>query len=294
MIRSMTGFGRAEVSGDTVVVAVEARSVNHRHLDVALRLPRTLASHEAEARRIVQSHLERGRVEVTVQVSPAAGQATQQVRADETLARAYVDRARALGAALGVAGDVSLAWVLEQPGVLRVEEAEGPDAGATWRVLGDALGRALEELVGRRQAEGEALAVELRGLQASLAATVEQIAQRLPAVAARRTERLRDRLRTFLADVAIDEARILTEVAIWADRTDIAEELARLRAHLEQFGQIIDKGGAVGRQLDFLIQELNREVNTVASKADDLDLSQAAITAKSVLEKMREQVQNLE
>src|SRR5262249_30789609 len=165
---------------------------------------------------------------------------------------------------------------------------------ATWRVLADALGRALEELVARRRAEGEALDAELRGLQASLAATVEQIALRLPAVAARRTERLRERMRTFLADAAIDEARILTEVAMWADRPDIAEELARLRAHLEQLTQILDKGGSVGRQLDFLIQELNREVNTVASKADDLDLSQAAITAKSVLEKMREQVQNLE
>ena len=290
----MTGFGRAEVSADTMVVAVEARSVNHRHLDVSLRLPRSLASYEAEARRIIQSHLERGRLEVTVQVSPAVGQSTQQVRADEALARAYVDRARALGSTLGVGGDVTLAWVLEQPGVLRVEEAEGPDASATWRVLADALGRALEELVARRRAEGNALEAELRGLQASLAGIVEQIALRLPTVAARRTERLRERMRSFLADAAIDEARILTEVAMWADRTDIAEELTRLRAHLEQLTQILDKGGPVGRQLDFLIQELNREVNTVASKADDLDLSQAAITAKSVLEKMREQVQNLE
>ena len=294
MIRSMTGFGRAEVSGDTVVVAVEARSVNHRHLDISLRLPRTLTSYEGEARRLIQSQLERGRIEVNVQVSPVVGQSTQQVRADEALARAYVDRARALGTSLGVPGDVTLAWVLEQPGVLRTEEAEAPDPAAIWRLLADALGRALEELVGRRRAEGDALAAELRLLQASLASTIEQIALRLPAVAARRTDRLRERMRAFLADAAIDEARLLTEVAMWADRTDITEELARLRAHLEQFSHILDKGGSVGRQLDFLLQELNREVNTVASKADDLDLSQAAITGKSVLEKMREQVQNLE
>jgi uncharacterized protein (TIGR00255 family) len=294
MIRSMTGFGRAEVSGATIVVSVEARSVNHRHLDVAVRLPRTLASLEMDARRLVQSRLERGRIEVTVQVSPAAGQSAQQIRLDAPLARQYIEQARALGASVGIPGDVTLEWVLQQPGVVRTEDAETPDPAATWRIVAEALSEALEELVRRRTAEGEALAAELRSLHGSLQATVEQIAARMPAAAARRTERLRERMRALLGEGVIDENRILTEVAMWADRTDIAEELTRVRAHLEQAALVLGKGGPVGRLLDFLIQELNREINTVASKADDLDLSQAAIAAKSILEKMREQVQNLE
>jgi uncharacterized protein (TIGR00255 family) len=141
---------------------------------------------------------------------------------------------------------------------------------------------------------GAALAVELRALHASLAATVEQVAARLPVALARRTERLRERMRALLGDALVDEGRLATEVAVWAERTDIGEELARLRAHLEQFALTLDKGGPVGRPFDFLLQEMNREVNTVAAKADDLDLSQAAIAAKGVLEKLREQVQNLE
>src|SRR5438094_390312 len=180
-LRSMTGFGRAEVSAGPIAITVEARSLNHRHLDVTFRLPRALAGLEMDARRVVQSRLERGHVEIAVQLSPAAGASGQQVSVDQALAAEYLALARQLGA-----------------------------------------------------------------------------------------------------------------VAIWADKTDVREELTRLRAHLEQFAVVLDKGGAVGRPLDFLIQELNREVNTIASKADDLEVSQAALAAKCLIEKMREQVQNLE
>src|SRR6267142_1106855 len=231
MVRSMTGFGRAEASGESIAVTVEARSVNHRHLDVALRLPRALAALELDARRLVQSRLERGRVEVTVQLTPLGGAASQRVQVDGALAREYIARARALAMELGLEGAPNLTWVLERPGVVRLEEPEPVEPAAPWPLL---------------------------------------------------------------AEAAIDEARIVTEAAIWADKSDVTEELARLRAHLAEFTLLLDKGGPVGRPLDFLIQELNREVNTVASKADDLEMSQAALTAKSVLEKIREQVQNLE
>lgn len=289
----MTGFGRGEARADALVVTVEARSVNHRHLDIALRFPRALAVWEMEARRLVQSRLERGRVDVAVQLGVAGERSSQQVRIHSALAREYVARARELGAAAGVTDDVTLAWVLDRPGVIRTEEAEVPE-GALWPLLADALGRALDELTARRGAEGDALAAELRGLHADLAAAVEGIAARAPASAARREERLRERLRALLGAAPIDEGRIVAEMAIWADKTDVTEELARLRAHLVQFALTLDKGGAVGRPLDFLIQELFREVNTIAAKADDLEISQFAIAAKGVLEKMREQTQNLE
>jgi uncharacterized protein (TIGR00255 family) len=296
MIRSMTGFGRAEVRGDALVVTVEARSVNHRHLDVVLRLPRGLSPLELEARRVVTSRLERGRIDVSVQVAAVNG-STQRVVADATLAREYVARARALGAELadlGVTGAVTLEWLLQRPGVVHVEEAESTEAAVPWSALEQALARAMDELVERRAAEGERLAQELRGLRAELATIVETMAARAPAGVARREERLRERLRGLLGAAGLDESRILTEAAVWADKADIAEELTRLRAHLAELALVLDKGGPVGRTLDFLLQELGREVNTVASKADDLELSQAALAGKGILEKMREQVQNLE
>jgi uncharacterized protein (TIGR00255 family) len=297
MVRSMTGFGRAEMRGDSVVVSVEARSVNHRHLDVAIRLPRALAALELDARRAIAARLERGRVDVAVQISSVTGQPTQRVVTDVTLAREYVARARMLAselADLGVTGGIPLDWVLERPGVVRMEEAEAADAVVPWTMLEQALSRTLDELVERRTAEGERLALELRNLHADLAAIVETMAERAPIGSQRREERLRERIRSLLGTAGIDEARILTEAAVWADKADIAEELTRLRAHLAELALVLDKGGSVGRALDFLLQELGREVNTVASKADDLELSQAALAGKGVLEKMREQVQNLE
>jgi uncharacterized protein (TIGR00255 family) len=289
----MTGFGRGEASGGGVVVTAEARSVNHRHLDVALRLPRALASFEPDLRRLVAAHVERGRVDVSVQVTPVAGATTQRVRMDAALAQEYVEQARAFARAVGVTGDVTLSWLLERPGIVRVEEVE-PAEGSVWPALADAVGAALDELVTRRATEGDVLAADLRRLLAELRAEVETVAGRAPCAVARREERLRERIRSVLGGADVDEGRILTEVAIWADKTDVTEELARLRAHLVHFAATLDKGGALGRPLEFLVQELGREVNTASAKADDLELSQAAIAAKGVLEKMREQVQNLE
>jgi uncharacterized protein (TIGR00255 family) len=297
MVRSMTGFGRAELRGDTLVVTVEARSVNHRHLDVALRVPRALASREVDARRAIAGRLERGRVDVTVQVATVSEQACQRLVTDAALAREYVARARALAvdvADLGVAGGITLEWLLQRPGVLRMEEAEPADLVVPWPLLEQVLSRALDELVARRTAEGERLAQELRSLHAELAAIVDTMAGRAPAAVARREQRLRERLQALLGAAGVDEGRVVTEAAIWADKADVTEELARLRAHLAELALVLDKGGPVGRPLDFLLQELGREVNTVASKADDLELSQAALAGKGVLEKMREQVQNFE
>jgi len=293
MIRSMTGFGRAELSGETVTITVEARSVNHRHLDVGLRLPNAWSSFEGDIRRIVQSRLERGRVDVSVQLAPLPTQSTRTVRVDSTLARGYVEQARQLAREIGVAGDVDIGWVLGRPGVIELTDAPPADPSVVWPLVAAALGRALDELVERRSVEGGALAAELRGLGAALTDLLGQMSARAPIASARREERLRERITTLLAS-AVDEARIATEVAVWATKTDVTEELARLRVHLDEFALMLDKGGSVGRQLDFLIQEMNREVNTVGSKADDLELSQAALGAKGVLEKIREQVQNLE
>jgi uncharacterized protein (TIGR00255 family) len=290
----MTGFGRADVTGETVAITVEARSVNHRHLDVGLRLPSAWSSLEGDVRRVVQGRLERGRVDVSVQVSPLPTQSTRTVRVDGALARCYLEQARQLGGEIGVAGDVDLTWILGRPGVIELTDAPPIDPALVWPHVAAALGRALDQLVERRSVEGAALAVELRGLGAALLDVLGQMNARAPVAAARREDRLRERMGALLAGTGVDEARIATEVAAWATKTDVTEELARLRVHLDEFGLMLDKGGSVGRPLDFLIQEMNREVNTVGSKADDLELSQAALAAKGLLEKIREQVQNLE
>ena len=294
MIRSMTGFGRADVSTDVCTIGVEARSVNHRHLDLALRLPRSLASLEPRVRRMLSQRLERGRIDLSVQLGPGTGGSLQRVAVDTALAREYAERARTLGSTLDLAGEPSLTWVLERSGVVRLEEPELPDADALWPTCELALTRAVDALVEQRTIEGAALAAELRALRVELTGQVDAMVTRAPAGAARREERLRERIKTLIEGAGVDEARVLTEVAVWAEKSDVAEELARLRSHLEQLAMTLDKGGPVGRPLDFLLQELNREVNTVASKADDLELSQIALAAKGVLEKMREQVQNLE
>ena len=290
----MTGFGRAEVSRETYVITVETRSVNHRHLDVALRLPKSLSSLESDTRKLITSRLDRGRVDVQIQLAPAPGRADHQVVVDTPLARQYVERARTLGAEIGLGGDVDLAWVLERPGVFRVEDVEPPDPALVWPDLDAALGRALDQLTAQRATEGAALAAEMRALLIQLETEVARVIERAPASAARRETRLRDRIRALLGDASIDEARILTEAATWAEKTDVAEELTRLRSHVDQFRSILDKGGPLGRQLDFLIQEMHREVNTIGSKADDLEVSHAVVAAKGVIEKMREQAQNLE
>ncbi len=294
MIRSMTGFGRADVSTELCTITVEARSVNHRHLDLAIRLPRALASLEPRVRRMLSQRLERGRVDLTVQLGPGTGASLQRVVVDTALAREYADRARGVAAEIGLTGDVSLTWVLERSGVIRLEEADLPDAEALWPTCEAAASRAIDALVAQRTTEGGALAAELHALRVELASHVDAMVARAPAGAARREARLRERIKALVEGSGVDEARILTEVAVWAEKSDVAEELARLRSHLEQLGMTLDKGGPLGRPLDFLLQELNREVNTVASKADDLELSQTALAAKGVLEKMREQVQNLE
>jgi uncharacterized protein (TIGR00255 family) len=228
-----------------------------------------------------------------LQIMPLAARSAPDVCVDAALARRYVDRARALARELGLDDQISLGWLLEQPGVIDVRETAF-EPTSVWPAVAQVLVAALDALVARRTAEGMVLASELRGLLAQLGAETQTMATRAPLAAARRGERLRERVRALLGDTPLDETRIITEVAVWAQKTDVTEELTRLRAHLDEFALMLDKGGPVGRQFDFLIQELNREVNTVAAKADDLELSQAALAAKGILEKMREQVQNLE
>jgi uncharacterized protein (TIGR00255 family) len=294
MIRSMTGYGRAEATGARTILTVECRSVNHRHLDISLKLPRVVASFEAEARRLIQGAVQRGRVDVSAAVTTAEGTVLNPMSVNLAQAREYAEAARKLADALDLSDGPSLGWVMGQPGVLTREEQVPLSAEEAWPLLEKALVGALALMVERRETEGAALGRELTTLQATLAEHVDTIARRAPAAVERRAARLRERMQAMIGEVPVDPARLAAEVAVWADRTDVSEELARLRAHLAQLGVLLAGHEPVGRTLDFLIQEINREVNTVGSKADDLEISQTVIAAKATLEKMREQVQNIE
>jgi len=294
MIRSMTGYGRAESTGARTILTVECKSVNHRHLDVSLKLPRVLAAFEADARRLIQASVQRGRVDVSTTVTTAEGTVLNPLTVNVAQAREYADAARRLSEALDLSDGPSLGWVMGQPGVLTREEQVALSADEAWPLLEKALAGALAMMVERRETEGAALARELTGLRAVLTGHVDAVARRVPAAVERRAARLTERMRAMLDGAELDQARLAAEVAVWADRTDVSEELARLRAHLAQLAALLDGDEPVGRTLDFLIQEINREVNTIGSKADDLEISQAVIAAKATLEKMREQVQNIE
>jgi uncharacterized protein (TIGR00255 family) len=294
MIQSMTGYGRGEVSGQRLAVTVECKSLNHRHLDLVIKLPRPLAALELDARRVVQGAVQRGRVEVSAALTSAEGAAASAVEVNLPQAREYLAAAQRLGAEAGLPGVPSLEWVLGQPGVLERQERPAAAAGEAETLLTQALGHALADLVARRQAEGRALAQELHRLRDTLAEQADHVAELLPRVAAVRAARLRERIQALLGEIPVDEGRLAMEAAVLAERADVTEELARLRAHLEQFRALLEEGGSVGRTMDFLLQEMHREVSTLGAKSDDLAIAQAVIAAKATVEKLREQVQNVE
>jgi uncharacterized protein (TIGR00255 family) len=292
LVVSMTGYGRAEARGTRVAIVAEARSLNHRFFETSVKLPRGLSASEVELRRLVQGRVGRGRVDLTVTLRRTAAPAPN-VRTDVALGLAYARGARALGEAAGIASEVTVADLLRLPGVVTVEEGEEDD-GESAILLKTAAAEALDELCRMRQTEGAALARDLDSHVDALGAWVRAVERLLPAALARIQARQRERIQTILGETPADPGRLAQEVATWAARSDVAEELARLGSHLAQFRALLTEGGAVGRQLDFLSQELHREVNTIASKADDAELVARVLEARTLVERIREQVQNVE
>jgi uncharacterized protein (TIGR00255 family) len=292
VIASMTGYGRAEARGSRLAVLVESRSLNHRFLEIGVKLPRVLSAHEAEIRQLGQARLARGRLDVGVTLRRVAGSANT-VRTDLALGGEYVRAARALGDALGISGQLGLADLLRLPGVVAVEEAEEED-GETALLLKDAAQQALDELVRMRQTEGAALATDLAGHLDALERWASEAAALLPVAVRRVQDRLRARIHALLEEAPADPGRVVQEAAMLAARSDVAEELARLVSHCGQFRTLLGTGGPVGRQLDFLLQEMHREVNTIASKADDAEMVARVLEGRTVVERLREQVQNVE
>jgi uncharacterized protein (TIGR00255 family) len=294
----MTGFGRARREIEGLGLEVEVRSVNHRHLDLRVRLPRVLADQEAPIKKCIQGELSRGKVDVTVNLTMTSAATTLEI--DEEIAAQYVEASRALRDrhSLGKKGDsLDVAALLALPGVTRIVETEVDPEMLAGPLL-DAVQEATEALMAMRAAEGESLAVEFEGRLgrvSELAAAFEARAGEVLAVAKQRLHKRAEQIKREVG--LLDEARLHQEIVIAADRLDITEELVRLQSHVAQFRETLQSGGRgqpVGRRLDFLLQELGRETNTVGSKANDAPLAQDVVELKTELERIREQVQNVE
>ncbi len=294
MIRSMTGFGRAGFECQGRSFEVEVRSVNHRHLDVRVKLPRALGDGDAGLKSRVAGLLKRGKVDVSINLTGQSGGAGV-LEVDEALAAEYVAAGHKLSRIHGLEEPLGVADLLNLPGVSRFVEAT-LEVEALIEAAGAAMDAALATLVSMREREGEALARELRGRLATVLSLVDAFEARSGEVVERAKERLRKRTEQIKQETGmVDEARLHQEIVIAADRLDITEELVRLRSHVDQFESILARGDEpVGRQLDFLLQEMGREANTVGSKASDAPLAHQVVDLKTELERLREQVQNVE
>jgi uncharacterized protein (TIGR00255 family) len=287
----MTGYGKAEILGQEGKFAVEVRSVNHRYGEVSVKLPRQMLALEGEIRRRVTDRFKRGKIDLFVQFEPAAGSVPPPV-ANLALARAYHEAFNQVRESLGSNEPVPLEIVLSQRDIFTQEASVDPLAGVD--DFNGALVAALDSLESMRLREGEQLAREIGGRISLVNELVEKVAARAPVAVTANGERLRERIVRLLGETPLDEARLAQEVAILADRMEITEELVRLRSHFKQFHATLALDEPVGRKLDFLLQEMNREVNTIGSKANDAEIAAMVVELKSEMEKVREQVQNIE
>ena len=288
----MTGYGRAEQSLENYTITVELRAVNNRYLDCNIKLPRTYLFAEDAVRSCVQRTIGRGKVDVFVSVEHGE-EGDVHISLNRPVAEGYLAVVRTIEKDYALRNDLTAAALSRFPDVFRVERQE-TDADAMTRDLCAVTEEAVSAFNAMRAREGSRLAGDLQGKLDNLAALAEKVAARSPVTVAEYRARLEQRMRDVLADTNIDEGRILMEAALFADKTAVDEELVRLESHFSQVRSLLAAGGTVGRKLDFLVQELNREVNTIGSKGNDLEIARLVVEMKAEIEKIREQVQNLE
>ncbi len=292
MVKSMTGYGRAVETVNGREFTVEVRSVNNRYLDCTVKLPRSLSFGEDAVKQAVKAIISRGKVDVSVSVH-AEGAADVQITLNEAMVQGYLDAMHQMTERFSVRDDISVSLISRMPEVFTVERAEIDEA----QLLADLMSvaaKALEQFDAMRTREGDALEKDLRTRGETILGLVAQVEAGSGQTVIDYRTRLENKLKEVLANTAIDESRILTEAAIFADKVAVDEETVRLRSHLAQMNAMLTAGGAVGRKLDFLLQEMNREANTIGSKCSDVHLARIVVDIKAELEKIREQTQNIE
>jgi uncharacterized protein (TIGR00255 family) len=288
----MTGYGRSEVRHAHLALTVEARSVNHRYLDIALRYPRIYASLEARMKQRVSAYFTRGRIDITL----APQESTDTRRAlllDHTLAQQYYDALQRLQDSLGLPGTIDLSLIASLRDVFRVEEASA-DVENDWSIIAQGLDASLQALQTMRRQEGEVLSRDFHLRLQAMGQQLQSIRQRVPQVVIEYQQRLEQRVKELFAQFELDPNRVAQEAILFAERSDITEELTRLEAHLQACTRLLSSSEAVGRKIEFLVQEMLREVNTIGSKSNDTAIAYSVVELKSEIERMREQSQNIE
>lgn len=292
MIKSMTGYGRGEALLDTMNIGVELKSVNHRYFEFSARVPRAFNFLEEKLKSFFGASVSRGKVDVFVSLD-AAEQPGTEVIVNHLLAAGYVKALHSLFEEYGVTNDITVTAIAKYPDVITVKK-QPADEDAVWAAVESAAGAALGAFLKMRETEGEKLSADIMLRIKFILEKVEFIETRSPESAKAYREKLEQKIKDLIGDVQIDEQRLITETAIYADKIAVAEETVRLRSHMEQLAGLLDEGGAIGRKLDFIVQEMNREANTIGSKAQDMEITRAVVDIKSEIEKIREQVQNIE
>jgi uncharacterized protein (TIGR00255 family) len=292
LVNSMTGYGRGEAEGEGKQITVELKSVNHRYLETVVRLPRQYNSLEEKIKRVIGEKVSRGRVEVYLNFAET-GEKKRFIKVDKDLALAYDNTLEDLAKTLDISYSRDLYRLVSMPDVMSVEDTQ-EDLDAIWAVCNNALLIALTAFIEMRGQEGTRLQEDLIHRIDKIAQCIKEIEVRQPKVVKDYQEKLHQRLAELLVEIPVDENRMANEVASFADRISITEELVRLHSHLVQFKASLNLKEPIGRKLDFLLQELNREINTTGSKANDMEIARIVVEVKSELEKIREQVQNLE
>ena len=298
MAKSMTGYGRAQRLADGREVLVEIRAVNHRYYEFSARLPRTCMYLEDKLKALLSDYISRGKVEVSVSVNRPDGKDAQ-ITVNRAVAMGYVNALRTMNDGVGEYGtpwlddDITLSSLLRMPDVFNVTK-EQDDEDAVWAIVSETAGEALNSFLQMRETEGKRLTDDLTAKLGALETMLNEVEAIAPTMTESYRERLYTKLKELMGETGIDEQRILTEAAIFAEKTAVDEETVRLRSHITQFRELLQSEEPVGRKLDFLVQEMNREVNTTGSKAQDLRITRLVVDMKSEIEKIREQLQNIE
>ena len=292
MIKSMTGFGRAEASDSDRKITIEMKSVNHRYFEPTMKMPKKLNIYEAGIRTILKKYINRGKVDIFVTYEDYS-ESKFCLKYNEELANEYMSIFNYMAEQFDIPNDVTVSSLSRYPEVITMEEQSGDD-DAVWHLLEKAVENACVQFVESRITEGEKLKADLLEKLDYMTGLVDEIENRSPGIIEEYRQRLEDKVAELLCDTPVDENRIATEVTIYADKICVDEETVRLRSHIESTKDELIEGGSVGRKLDFIAQEMNREANTILSKANDLETSNCAISLKTEIEKVREQIQNIE
>ena len=292
MIKSMTGFGRCEIQEGQRKITVEMKSVNHRYLDVAVKMPKKLNIFEAAIRSEQKKYIQRGKVDLFITYEDYA-ESNVCVKYNREVAAKYMEYLKQMSEEFSLENDVRVSTLSRYPEVLTMEE-QTVDEEELWKLLEQVLKGAAESFVETRIREGENLKSDLVEKLDGMLGHVEFITERSPRIIAEYRQKLRDKVNDLLEDTKVDENRLLAEVTIFADRVCVDEELVRLRSHIEATKETLLQGGSIGRKLDFIAQEMNREANTILSKSSDLEITNRGIELKTEIEKVREQIQNIE